>query len=275
MPEGPEVRRQADRLAKALVGRPLTEVWFEPTRLKAWETPLQAAGLTAVTTRGKVFLLRFTDGHTLYVHHQLYGRWSVARAGSKANSTRTLRLALRTDAVGALLWSATDVQVLDDAGLAAHPYLRKLGPDVLEPTTTVDLVLARLDEARFRRRSLAALFLDQGFLAGIGNYLRTEVLWYAAVDPAARPVDLGSAARERLAAATVHICQRAYATGGVTNDPEGVAAGKATGLPRRAWRHCAFGRHGKPCPRCAGVIDRVEFTGRRLYVCACQRAERE
>jgi formamidopyrimidine-DNA glycosylase len=88
-------------------------------------------------------------------------------------------------------------------------------------------------------------------------------------------VDLTPAERERLATATVHICQRAYATGGVTNDPEGVAAGKAAGLPRRAWRHFAFGRHGKPCPRCGSEIARVEFAGRRIYVCSCQRTERE
>lgn len=270
MPEGPEVRRQADRLAKALVGKPLTEVWFEPPRLKPWEAPLQAAGVAAVDTRGKAFLLRFTDGHTLYVHHQLYGRWGVARASTHTVSTRTLRLALRTDSMAALLWSATDVHVLDDAGLATHPYLRKLGPDVLDATTTADVVLARLLDKRFARRSLAALFLDQGFLAGIGNYLRTEVLWCARVDPAARPMDLATDAQQRLAAETVNICRRAYLTGGVTNDPEGVAAGRAAGLPRRAWRHYAFGRQGKPCPRCGSTLARVELAGRRLYRCACQ-----
>ncbi len=270
MPEGPEVRRQADRLAKTLVGKALTEVWFEPPRLKSWEAPLQTAGVAAIDTRGKAFLLRFTDGHTLYVHHQLYGRWSVARARTQPVSTRTLRLALRTDSMAALLWSATDVHVLDDEGLAAHPYLRKLGPDVLDATTTADVVLARLLDKRFARRSLAALFLDQAFLAGVGNYLRTEVLWRAQVDPAARPKDLAADARERLAAETVNICRRAYLTGGVTNDPEGVAAGRAAGLPRRAWRHYAFGREGKPCPRCGAPIARVELAGRRLYRCTCQ-----
>ena len=273
MPEGPEVRRQADRLAKALVGRPLAEVWFEPARLKVWEAPLRAAGVAAVQSRGKAFLLRFHDGHTLYVHHQLYGRWSVVRSGAKVAGTRTLRAALRTESTGALLWSATDVHVLDDEGLATHSYLQRLGPDVLDAATTPELVLARMEEKRFARRSLAALYLDQGFLAGVGNYLRTEVLWVAGVDPSARPAELSHAARARLAQATVHVCQRAYATGGVTNDPEGVAAGKAAGLPRRAWRHHAFGRHGKPCSRCSGVIDRVELSGRRIYVCACQRAK--
>lgn len=274
MPEGPEVRKQADRLAKVLVGRALSEVWFEPARLKVWEAPLQAAEVTAVTARGKAFLLHFGDGHTLYVHHQLYGRWSVARAGTPADGPRTLRAALRTDTHAALLWSATDVHVLDAAGLAAHPYLAKLGPDVLDATTTADLVLTRLGDKRFARRALAAIYLDQGFLAGVGNYLRTEVLWYAGVDPRARSVDLAPTARERLADATVHICRRAYATGGVTNDPEGVAAGRAAGLPRGAWRHFAFGREGKRCPRCGGDIDRVELAGRRVYVCGgCQLGE--
>ncbi len=273
MPEGPEVRAQADRLAKALVGRPLTEVWFEPERLQRWAAPLCAAGVAAVHTRGKAFLLRFSDGHTLYVHHQLYGRWTLSKAGSAARSTRTLRVALRTDARCALLWSATDVDVLDDAGLAAHPYLARLGPDVLDATTTAAVVAERLGERRFARRALAALYLDQGFLAGVGNYLRTEVLWAAAVDPARRPADLSPAARQRLAEATVSICQRAYQTGGVTSEPDRVAAGQAAGLPRRAWRHAAFGRHGQPCPRCEGAIVREVRAGRRIYTCACQGAD--
>ena len=87
------------------------------------------------------------------MHRQLYGRWSVARAGTHTVSTRTLRLALRTDSVAALLWSATDVRVLEDAGLAAHPYLRKRGPDVLNAATTADVVHARLLDKRFARRS--------------------------------------------------------------------------------------------------------------------------
>ena len=34
MPEGPEIRREADAIAGALLGQPLREVYFEPTRLR-------------------------------------------------------------------------------------------------------------------------------------------------------------------------------------------------------------------------------------------------
>ena len=35
MPEGPEIRRAADALAAAVVGAPLTAVWFDAEALKA------------------------------------------------------------------------------------------------------------------------------------------------------------------------------------------------------------------------------------------------
>ncbi|MCC6706705.1 MAG: hypothetical protein IT492_03995 [Gammaproteobacteria bacterium] len=52
-------------------------------------------------------------------------------------------------------------------------------------------------EPAFRRRSVAALYLDQGFLAGIGNYLRSEILFFAGVSPQARPMDLDARSRQR------------------------------------------------------------------------------
>ena len=36
---------------------------------------------------------------------------------------------------------------------------------------------ARLLSAKFRNRQFSGLLLDQAFLAGLGNYLRVEILW--------------------------------------------------------------------------------------------------
>ncbi|MEZ4764715.1 MAG: hypothetical protein R3C26_16520 [Calditrichia bacterium] len=47
--------------------------------------------------------------------------------------------------------------------LADHPFLRKLGTDVLDPQTTIDDVLARYRDARFRGKKVTTLLLDQGF----------------------------------------------------------------------------------------------------------------
>jgi endonuclease-8 len=42
---------------------------------------------------------------------------------------------------------------------------------------TASDVKARLLSPKFRNRQFSGLLLDQAFLAGLGNYLRVEILW--------------------------------------------------------------------------------------------------
>ena len=60
--------------------------------------------------------------------------------------------------------------------LTTHPFLQRVGPDVLDPNLTPEVVKERLLSPRFRNRQFAGLLLDQAFLAGLGNYLRVEIL---------------------------------------------------------------------------------------------------
>ena len=73
MPEGPEIRLAADRIAAVLVDQPIVEVTFGQRRLKRFEPRLTGQVVTAVETRGKAMLTRFDNGLTLYSHNQLYG----------------------------------------------------------------------------------------------------------------------------------------------------------------------------------------------------------
>jgi endonuclease-8 len=274
MPEGPEIRRAADRLERALLDRPLTSVFFAFPDLAAEADALVGQCVTAVDTRGKALLTRFDGGLTMYSHNQLYGRWYVMRSGRQPKTGRSLRVALHNDRHSALLYSASDVALLDAEGLAAHPFLGRLGPDILERGLTPEAVAERLAADPFRRRSLASLYLDQGFLAGNGNYLRSEVLFFAGLRPQARPVDLDAGQRARLARVTLTVARRSYRTGGITNPPSRVAALKEQGLRRGALRFAVFGRADRPCFECGTPIERVAAAGRRLYFCPrCQAGD--
>ena len=131
MPEGPEVRREADAIGRVLTGKKLAESFFEPAHLKPFARRLVGQEVVEVTTRGKALLIFFKNGRVLYSHNQLYGRWVVASKSKPPNTKRTLRVALTTDTHSALLYSATDVALLGKKDLKTHPYLKKLGPDVL------------------------------------------------------------------------------------------------------------------------------------------------
>ncbi|HEX7061394.1 MAG TPA: DNA-formamidopyrimidine glycosylase family protein [Woeseiaceae bacterium] len=59
MPEGPEVRRVADRLARELAGRCVEEVAFGLPRLARFADLLVGLVVDAVSTHGKALLIRF------------------------------------------------------------------------------------------------------------------------------------------------------------------------------------------------------------------------
>ncbi len=183
---------------------------------------LHGARIVDVTSRGKALLIAFDAGLVHFSHNQLYGKWRVmsprALARLEAERGPSMRVVIATARRAAVLLSATTVELLDASAVDAHPFLARLGPDVLDRTTAVPMVRARLASPAFARRSLASLLLDQRFLAGPGNYLRSEILHVARVHPDARPCDLDADALDRFAWATLAVPRQSLATGGITNE---------------------------------------------------------
>jgi endonuclease-8 len=273
MPEGPEIRRAADRIAAVLEGQLIEQAWFGLKRLQRFGPELSGARVDRVDTRGKALLVRFTNGLNLYAHNQLYGVWRVCPRGRPPETGRSLRVALHTSEHSALLYSASDIAVLTAAEELSHPFLAKLGPDLLDPDLTWRDLARRLNHERFRRRALASLYLDQGYVAGIGNYLRSEILFAAKLNPALRPAQLEVRERNALARATLTLGRRAYQTGGITLPERQVRQLKQLGLRRREYRFAVFDRAGDPCLQCGSTIERHEAGSRRIYHCpACQPA---
>ena len=273
MPEGPEIRIAADRVHRAIAGRPCSAVRFAFTHLQSYEEELSGISVREVTSRGKALLTRFENGWTIYSHNQLYGVWRVTKAGQMPNTRRQLRLAIHNETHSALLYSASDIEVLRSEDEDQHPFLRRLGPDLLDDSTRTESVMERLTSPTYRKRSLGALLLDQSFVAGLGNYLRSEILFLSGTMPQMRPVDCDSSQLDRIAAHTVFLTRQSYETQGITNDLNLVAALKAQGLTRSKYRHWVFARQAQPCWKCATPIASMTAGGRRLFYCPhCQNA---
>lgn len=271
MPEGPEIRRAADRIAAVLQGHVVEDAYFAFAGLKPWQERLQGRRIVCVQPRGKALLIRFEDGVSMYSHNQLYGRWFIRDRGVLPGTRRQLRAALHTEASSALLYSASEISVLHDEDLERHPYLAKLGPDLLDEATKPSTVRQRMESRPFVRRSLGALLLDQSFLSGVGNYLRSEILFHAGIAPHRRPADLTDAERTTLARAAITISGRAYRMRGVTVEPRRARRAEQRGLRRHQYRHYVFARAGECCYRCGDVVVKQTVAGRRLYACpTCQ-----
>jgi endonuclease-8 len=275
MPEGPEIRRAADRLVSVLVDSVVETARFHVPHLASFGERLSGRTVTAVDTRGKAILTRFDDGATLYSHNQLYGRWYTTKRPQMPETKRRLRVELHTATHSALLYSASDIEVLDERQLAEHPFLSRIGPDVMDPGLRPRELQQRLADARFARRAAGSLFLDQAFLAGIGNYLRSEILFVSGIHPSRRPCDLGGDELRRLCGNTIRIARRSYRSGGITVPPSLERQLKALHWSFEKRRFHVFGREGENCHLCDGEIKRLTAGGRNLFLCAnCQPRHR-
>ncbi len=85
-----------------------------------------------------------------------------------------------------MLYSASEIEILTAQQLAHHPFLQRVGPDVLDMTLTAGqgqraAVIGEISQSPV----FPACCWTGAFLAGLGNYLRVEILWQGGVDRAA------------------------------------------------------------------------------------------
>ncbi|RUR51573.1 endonuclease VIII [Vreelandella populi] len=271
MPEGPEIRRAADRIEKQIGGRVIDDAWFAFPELASQASALVGIQVTAIDTRGKAMLIRFANQQVLYSHNQLYGVWKLHRTDQPPATQRSLRVRLETEGRVASLYSASDISLWQADELDQHPFLARLGPDLLSEHVTAADVLTRLALKQFYRRSMGALLLDQGLVAGLGNYLRSEILFFAQLHPRQRPADITHDQQVMLAGLIVGVTRQAYELAGVTNTQAWIEQAIASGESRRQWRFAVFERAGLSCHRCGDIIERMMVSSRRLYWCpTCQ-----
>ncbi|RRA45928.1 endonuclease VIII [Cronobacter sakazakii] len=226
------------------------------------EAQLTGARVERFETRGKALLTHFSCGLTLYSHNQLYGVWRVVKAGETPQTTRSLRVRLETEDAAVLLYSASEIEMLDADGVAAHAFLQRVGPDVLDMSLTVEQVKERLLSPRFHRRQFSGLLLDQAFLAGLGNYLRVEILWQARLAPRHKAIELNNTQLDALARACLEIPRLSYQTRGTVDENKHHGA---------LFRFEVFHRAGKKCRRCGGIIEKTTLSSRPFYWCpGCQ-----
>ena len=271
MPEGPEIRRSADRISRVLIGEEILESNFYYERIKDKEKKVKNKNIKEITTRGKAILIRFKNNWTMYSHNQLYGKWTVNLNTTKIESTRALRVVFKTKNHTVRLWSATNIDLLPTSEENQHSFLKKLGPDILNESCNFELIEKRLILKRHQKKKASTLMLDQTVFAGLGNYLRSEILFDAKIHPDDRPFDLDKTKITQWAKSIKEISTLAYKTGGFTVSRSTADMNKANGEPRRSYRHAVFMRHKYKCLNCKNRIERKWYGKRKLDYCPnCQ-----
>ena len=263
MPEGPETKRMADSIGRALIGKEIESVQFLHENLQSLSLN-SFSSILDINSRGKAVVCQLDNGQSIITHNQLYGKWTVNLRKTIPKTGRSLRIEFNTKAYSVRLWSATDITLYDSDNENSHPYIKKLGPDILMEFTTKQVILDRLISKKFRNRMLSGLLLNQGFIAGLGNYLRSEILFFSNLMYYQKPKDLSSIQLELLADSIKKISMRAYYQKGNTLDKEYLLSEYGNQTNFRRLRHMVFNRIGQPCIICGGVIRRDRVGKRRI-----------
>ena len=266
MPEGPEVRRYADALREALVGARVLELTTRIRTAKAWladhPDAFKGRRVERVRSHGKHLLGHAEGGAFFHVHLMMWGRWQIVPPGDPLVLERDRRERARiiTPDAAALLMSAPTFNVGVGDPYDAVPILATLGPDVLPEKGPFDEAAFRTRLAGHADRTVGAALLDQALVAGIGNYLRAEILYLCRIDPWRTVADLSEADVACLATTIAELSAHAYQTGGRTvNDTDYERLCTDADLvyqPDRAWetRHYVFRRTNLPCLRCGDTV---------------------
>ena len=300
MPELPEVEVVRAGLAPAVTGARIAAVEVLDTRsLKRheaasgdFERMLTGARIEAAVRRGKFLWLPLAGGDALVGHLGMSGQL-LLRTPDHPGDDRHARIRLHLDhpeqgelrvdfvdqrifgsmAVDRML-PTTDGEVAGFSAGVTGPWARSI------PSQVAHIARDPLDPA-FRdaefvravaRRSSAIkrILLDQGLVSGVGNIYADEALWAVRMH-GEQPGDTLSPRRIRdLLRAVRHVLQKALAEGGTSFDAQYVNVNGASGYFAHSLN--AYGRVGRPCPRCGTPIVRESFMNRSSHRCPrCQR----
>lgn len=271
MPEGDTIFRAARTLHRALAGRAVTQfesVYPALTRVDH-DAPMAGRIVEHVSARGKHLLMQFSGDLVLHTHMRMHGSWHIYKPGERWRAPRAhMRILLGTSAYVAVAFDVPVAEFLTLDALARHEVIQALGPDLTDPAFDRDDVRRRMGE--HGAEPLHEVLLNQRVLAGIGNELKSEVLFLARLNPFARTDSLDEERFTRLMDLSLRLMSM--------NIVESASLGPVNGrrsngsLDPRA-RVFVYGRAGKPCRRCGAAIQlsKAGLDARLTYWCPrCQ-----
>jgi endonuclease-8 len=305
--EGPEVRRAADKIAEAILGRSIIDLQCKSIKNDLKEKIIGSTVLS-VDTYGKNIILHFSCNIYLRNHMMMWGKWRIysrteydsgtAKPPAHVKWKKKLnknKLGDVNDGIGKSnanylnKYLMTNVQndsrtrlvLLTDTHAAVQfngPILQFSEDDPLlhESISRLgpDPLKPNFDVKEAKKRlkerinkKLVDLLLDQTFIAGVGNKYKSEILFLLRVWPFRLTKDLSSSEQEKLLQKVQKVLKAGYRNAGRTR-------------PRQLdepckwrFRHWVFRRAGRPCWICGTPItmDRQSSSRVTFWCPYCQQ----
>jgi len=266
MPEGPEVRKYADALDEVLSGRVILSLEARTREARKWlehnEQYLIGQRVERVVSHGKHLIGYISGDFFFHSHLMMWGRWQTFTDPPEKDRRERARIVVEGGA--AILLSAPIFNVGQGDPYKEIEILATLGPDVLP-------YRGRFDRQEFQRRlflpqhqdaTIGAALLNQQIVAGLGNYLRAEILFNCKLNPWLTVRDLSKRNVSCLTRSIPQLAGDAYKRGATATDPDRERMASDPALvyqPGREYgtRHLVFRRTNLPCLRCGEAIRQL------------------
>jgi formamidopyrimidine-DNA glycosylase len=241
MPEGPEARTVADKLRQTLLSKTIVSAERgERAKIEGWDELVLPAEIVKVFSYGKKVIIQLSTGYSLIFSLGMTGRLQY-KPGNHSHIHFVIADRVKVGAMFVvknkfdLYFDDTrymgGLDVVSPANYAA--FFSDLGPDLLERALTSPISteewLAIYHKKRPSKRAIHDLLVDQSYVAGMGWYLISDILYYSGIHPE-RPNDsISDQDWETLRISAHQVIALSYSYGGHTIEsfisPDGALGG--------------------------------------------------
>lgn len=264
VPELPEVETLRRQLVPLVARRRITDVLMGSHHRFSHARTARGATVKVVRRRGKYLILELSGERELVLHLGMTGQLRWGDRGTSVGMHTHLGLVF----THGVLWLRDPRRfgralVVPRGRYESLPTLAALGPEPDDPSFTS----RRVEEFLGRSGTpVKTRLLEQRMVAGVGNYLADETLWYAGVSPFAHTLSPEECKSVRTALRTV--IKESIKYGGVSERDYVHLDGSRGGYAERLAVH---GRAGLPCLRCGERLSHGRVAGRGTVWCSsCQ-----
>lgn len=219
MPEVVEVKIQADQLHEILINKELLSITWDD-RSKHRNTGIDGyedfqkylpSKFVKVTTKGKKLVFHLDSDIYIVSSLGLEGHWlTVKRKHSNLQLNLSDGVSIYFDdtrhfgSVELFLFR----ELLDER-------LSEIGPDLLSEEVSFELFKSKITKSKTKQ--ICQVLMDQKYVAGIGNYLKAEILYASKIRPDRIIKDLSENDLKLLYENSISIIKRAYESHGMTS----------------------------------------------------------
>lgn len=218
MPEGPEVKIIVDQLNNLLINTTINEFVINSGRYskKAPDNyqdfvnslPLKILG---VKCKGKFIYFECEKNWKIWNTLGMTGGW-------KLNKEKYGHLSLITDKVPIYFDDYRNFGTVKFSNSISdfNKKMKDLGVDVLTNDFTVESFFKIINNKRYQKKTLPEFLMNQKLFSGIGNYLKSEILYQSKISPHRIIEEISEEEKEIIFNSTKQIAHASYKLGGAS-----------------------------------------------------------